>query len=145
MTWGAGVPAGREDVQVAAMSLSGDNALSIVDTFSGTTDDTPVFTNFDQTAESFFYAGVNADNTNTNASPTFDALTLDYDSGNAVLNSHTSRARGHYFSSGMGGASLAVTGDDSASRIAVVEAVPEPTTTALLGLGGLALILRRRK
>jgi hypothetical protein len=24
-------------------------------------------------------------------------------------------------------------------------AVPEPTTTALLGLGGLALILRRRK
>ena len=27
----------------------------------------------------------------------------------------------------------------------VVTAVPEPTTTALLGLGGLALILRRRK
>ncbi len=27
----------------------------------------------------------------------------------------------------------------------VVDAVPEPSTTALLGLGGLALILRRRK
>ncbi len=26
-----------------------------------------------------------------------------------------------------------------------LDAVPEPTTTALLGLGGLALILRRRK
>jgi len=29
--------------------------------------------------------------------------------------------------------------------VQIVDAVPEPTTTALLGLGGLALILRRRK
>ena len=33
----------------------------------------------------------------------------------------------------------------SASQIAALAAVPEPSTTALLGLGGLALILRRRK
>ena len=31
------------------------------------------------------------------------------------------------------------------SEIRFSSAVPEPTTTALLGLGGLALILRRRK
>ncbi len=33
----------------------------------------------------------------------------------------------------------------AAHRAAFVRAVPEPSTTALLGLGGLALILRRRK
>ena len=33
----------------------------------------------------------------------------------------------------------------AAHRAAFVKAVPEPSTTALLGLGGLALILRRRK
>jgi hypothetical protein len=31
------------------------------------------------------------------------------------------------------------------SEVRFIEAVPEPSTTALLGLGGLALILRRRK
>lgn len=35
--------------------------------------------------------------------------------------------------------------DPSLAGIASINAVPEPTTTALLGLGGLALILRRRK
>jgi hypothetical protein len=50
------------------------------------------------------------------------------------------------------GGSITVTIDNSntASLIAmdtvgITAAVPEPTTTALLGLGGLALILRRRK
>ncbi len=33
----------------------------------------------------------------------------------------------------------------AAHSAAFVRAVPEPSTTALLGLGGLALILRRRK
>jgi hypothetical protein len=40
----------------------------------------------------------------------------------------------------------AVTGTVYADNVSLsVSAVPEPTTTALLGLGGLALILRRRK
>jgi hypothetical protein len=50
------------------------------------------------------------------------------------------------------GGSITVTLDNSntASTIAmdtvgITAAIPEPTTTALLGLGGLALILRRRK
>ena len=31
------------------------------------------------------------------------------------------------------------------AEVRFIDAVPEPSTTALLGLGGLALILRRRK
>ena len=35
--------------------------------------------------------------------------------------------------------------DDGFLRLEIITAVPEPSSTALLGLGGLALILRRRK
>ena len=128
VTWGAGVPSGREDSQVAAMSLYGDNALSIVETHSGRIDLTPVFTTFDQATVAFFYAGVHVVNGNVNiTSTTFDALpSIGYDSGNAVLASHTSRTRGHYFATGTGGSSLLIDspGDSypSSSRIAIQEA-----------------------
>ena len=50
-------------------------------------------------------------------------------------------------SSGSGVILLSIDNTSKTSRINGLEisAVPEPTTTALLGLGGLALILRRRK
>lgn len=44
-----------------------------------------------------------------------------------------------------GSGNLAVTVADGAISDAVLTAIPEPSSTALLGLGGLALILRRRK
>ena len=44
-----------------------------------------------------------------------------------------------------GGGTLNLTSGEDAVFHADITAVPEPSTTALLGLGGLALILRRRK
>ena len=114
---------GRADSLVAAMSLYGDSALEIIATNSGGSDDTGDFTT-DQATEAFFYAGISSDNgSGANASPTFDdpPFAINYDSGNALLQSHSSRARGHYFGSGTGGASLEVTNDDSFSRIAIRE------------------------
>ncbi len=50
---------------------------------------------------------------------------------------------GRNYLSGTG--TLSLTSGEDAVFHADIALVPEPTTTALLGLGGLALILRRRK
>jgi hypothetical protein len=49
VTWGAGADADHYDSLVAAMSLYGDRALAIVEMFSGTVGDPPVFTDSDGT------------------------------------------------------------------------------------------------
>ena len=56
-------------------------------------------------------------------------------------------ADGTGYDSGGGGAAGATINTGGYDRVfhLDIEAVPEPSTTALLGLGGLALILRRRK
>ena len=148
LTWTT-VAAGREDAQISAVSLYGDNALSVASAQSGAADESALFDNIDQSTDAFYYFGVNVDNGTipVTSYTAFGALSgpskVDYNSANN-LDSHTSLARGYYFASGTG-IDLSIADDESFSRIAVVEAVPEPTTTALLGLGGLALILRRRK
>ena len=44
-----------------------------------------------------------------------------------------------------GAGNLVVTVADGAISAAILTAIPEPSSTALLSFGGLALILRRRK
>lgn len=52
---------------------------------------------------------------------------------------------GTFIADATGSQTITITGSDPGMTGYVVRATPEPSSTALLGLGGLALILRRRK
>ncbi|MFT5881756.1 MAG: hypothetical protein ACI9FG_000243 [Crocinitomicaceae bacterium] len=63
---------------------------------------------------------------------------------NSDDNSYTGGTSYSSGSNAAGGGAISTHGTDRVFHLDIV-AIPEPTTNALLGLGGLALILRRRK
>jgi hypothetical protein len=101
-------------------------------------------TEYDMTICSYY--GAQARNTTITAASGTTGTTL---GPIAFVNPPTSlsdnSATGTFTSDGSGNLTLSLGGSRPAINGFTITAVPEPSTTALLGLGGLTLIMRRRK
>jgi len=75
----------------------------------------------------------------------YDQFSIDLSGEAAYQNITTSTEFRIYMWGGTGGGSQAAIQYDNLGVTGEVVAIPEPSSTALLGLGGLALILRRRQ
>jgi hypothetical protein len=138
VSWAAG---GNSENMITAMSLSGVGSVVASDSV-----DTGNLTfNYTTTLDGGFVVGSAGNNNYSGPSPTVSSSNLDTDAFNGTISGNSSAINTY------GAIEFAGTYTDTysnsivGSSVAFEAAVPEPTTTALLGLGGLALILRRSK
>ena len=142
---------GQTDPNVKGYGLSAYTLGNTVDGVSSFGSEKNVIVNVSPaTAGEFLIASYSRNNNHSPATPVTAGLVELYDvgQGGGGLVGYTAASIYHPGLTNAGAQDIQIDGMNGSGATVIAtfaEAVPEPTTTALLGLGGLALILRRRK
>jgi hypothetical protein len=139
VSWAAG---DNSENMITAMSLGGVGSVVASDSV----DTSNLSFNYTTTLDGGFVVGSAGNNNHIGPSPTVSSINLDTDAFNGTISGNSSAINTYGVIDTAGTYTDTYSGSVVGAGVAFeAAAIPEPTTTALLGLGGLALILRRRR